>query len=331
MTFRYVVYGLNLVSDAPIRGCAERNDASSGLPTVRISHGAFPVSVRRAIEANSHSYFSSRRRTATGIPLLAIEQLGQAQWFRFRCGNGTEFVLDVAELTLWQRTPVGLVDEDTERYLLGPVLGFVLARRGITCLHASCVALGDDAIALAGESGRGKSTTAFALTRFGVEMVSDDILPLLEVPAGFDAIPGYPGIGLRPSGDGGLTVEARNSTSSRGKHFIRAGVDFRGFRAEPARLGAIYILGARSDLSEAPCIGALQSRQALYELLRNTYTSRIDRSMRHVEFSFLGKVVSRLPVRLVTPHTSLDRLDALCDSILQDFSSATSDRRLTVR
>ena len=41
-------------------------------------------------------------------------------------------------------------------------MGFVMLLRGIVCLHASAIAIDDEAIALLGPAGSGKSTTAAA-------------------------------------------------------------------------------------------------------------------------------------------------------------------------
>lgn len=65
--------------------------------------------------------------------------------------------------------------------LVGPlagasILSVVLALRGRTAMHASCVAIGSKAVAIIGLSGAGKSTLSAALCSGGAALVSDDLL-----------------------------------------------------------------------------------------------------------------------------------------------------------
>jgi dephospho-CoA kinase len=50
--------------------------------------------------------------------------------------------------------------------------------RGVVCLHASAVAIGDEAIALLGPAGSGKSTTAAAFAERGYSVLAEDVVTL---------------------------------------------------------------------------------------------------------------------------------------------------------
>jgi hypothetical protein len=60
--------------------------------------------------------------------------------------------------------------------LAGTVSAFILALRGHTVLHASCVAIDGAALAFVGQSGRGKSTVAALMCVGGAQLVTDDVL-----------------------------------------------------------------------------------------------------------------------------------------------------------
>ena len=96
------------------------------------------------------------------------------------------------------RWPDSSTLEDAATYLLGPVLGFVLRLRGITCLHASAVAVGDRAIALMGPANAGKSTTAAGFSRMGFPVLADDIVALSEPDEILRVQPAYPQLRLWP-------------------------------------------------------------------------------------------------------------------------------------
>ena len=81
---------------------------------------------------------------------------------------------------------------------MGPVIAFTLRLRGVTCLHASCVAVDDRAIALLGRPGAGKSTTAAAFAQLGYSVLSDDVVVLDDRNGQFRVQPGYPRVNLWP-------------------------------------------------------------------------------------------------------------------------------------
>jgi hypothetical protein len=75
--------------------------------------------------------------------------------------------------------PVSGVHPDLLSVLVGgPLLAFVLTRRGETVLHASAVQVGGAALGFIGGSGMGKSTMATLLCAAGARLVTDDVLRL---------------------------------------------------------------------------------------------------------------------------------------------------------
>ena len=92
--------------------------------------------------------------------------------------DGTRFALERRGNEVFADWPDPLTLEDVAPYLVGPVLGVVLRLRGMVPLHASAVSIGDQAIALVGPAGAGKSTTAAAFARCGYRVISDDVVAL---------------------------------------------------------------------------------------------------------------------------------------------------------
>ena len=79
----------------------------------------------------------------------------------------------------------------------GLLIGFLLGLRGEFVLHASAVEFDGVAIAIAGDSGRGKSTLAALLCAAGARLVADDVLrfDLTGTPR---CLVGVPELRLRP-------------------------------------------------------------------------------------------------------------------------------------
>ncbi len=73
------------------------------------------------------------------------------------------------------------------------VMASVLRHRGALVLHATTVATAQGAVAIAGDSGAGKSTTAAALLQVGGRLVADDVTALVPLAGGgLSVLPGIP-------------------------------------------------------------------------------------------------------------------------------------------
>lgn len=83
--------------------------------------------------------------------------------------------------------------------LHGSVLAWWLNLRSEPVLHASAVAIGDEALAFMGASGMGKSTLATLLCSAGASLVTDDLLRLQPVGADFRCHWGTGEVRLRPN------------------------------------------------------------------------------------------------------------------------------------
>lgn len=132
---------------------------------------------------------------------------------------------------------------DIRVFLLGTVFGILCFRRGLLPLHASCVRVGDRAIALAGPSGMGKSTLAAALLRRGHAVLADDVTVLdLTAAEGVRVLPAFPRLKLWRDAAARLDIPIQGLERSRVTldkyHFPIADA----FCAEPLPLSAVFHL-----------------------------------------------------------------------------------------
>jgi hypothetical protein len=84
-----------------------------------------------------------------------------------------------------------------QRLLIGQVLPAAAALRGYEVLHASAVALGDQAVGFAGGTGLGKSSLALRLIQSGATLVAEDVLTVQERGGRLLAEPGAAMVNLR--------------------------------------------------------------------------------------------------------------------------------------
>lgn len=317
-------YGLRIFSSLPIPGLTVVSDVSEA--DVRVWLQSTPRLMREALDSAS-DWYVSYYRDEKNEPSLKVWRLDDGGWYRLRYCDGTEFFIAGSGSEVWATWPDSLTLEDTATYLLGPVFGFLLRLRGVTCLHASAIAVGDQAIALLGPAGAGKSTTAAAFAKLGYPVLSEDVVALEDRGDRFLTQPGYPVIRLWPESVNAL-YGAPDALPLMTPNWDKRYLDLTGkgypFQRKQLPVAAIYILDERRDDPAAPFIEAVVPQDALVVLVANAYTNYLlDHEMRAREFDLLGRLVKNKPVRRVTPHADATKLPQLCQVILDDFHSLT--------
>ena len=238
--------------------------------------------------------------------------------------DGTQFLVDKTGTNIWASWPSDtLTLEDTATYLLGPIMGFVLLLRGRVSLHASAVAIENEAVAIVGPAGSGKSTTAAAFADLGYRVLSEDVVTLKEDGDSFWVQPGYPCIRLWPESVEALYgsgADLPRLTPTWEKRFLDLNQSRYRFEIDPLPLSAIYVVDSRED-EDAPRVQPLSQAQALMCLVANTYsTNLMNREMRGKEFKVLTRLLETATVRRLIPHTDPARISDLCQTIVEDFN-----------
>lgn len=326
----YRTYGLSFFSNTPIPGLLPE-PASKERADVTLEIGAEPEWVGQAMRLPSFCYHQVPAEPLTNDPAFIVTAMGAMEFFELTYTDGTRFVVDGAGTRMWGTWTPPLVLEDLATYLLGPVLGFVLRRRRVTPLHASAVNVGGHAIVLSGAAQAGKSTTAAALALRGVPVLCEDVAALKEERGRFSAEPGYPRVCVWPDAVQKLLGHEDalpRLTPNWEKRFLSLDGVLAKFEAERLPLGAVYLFAGRTEQSNAPRLEELGPREALLELVQNTYMNwLLDRKQRAEEFDLLARLAERVPVRRIVPHQDAARLGALCELILGDAARLCAEGR----
>jgi hypothetical protein len=316
-SYRCSIYGLGVVANSAIPGVPTSTIASED---IRISFGSLPAWLHEVGDTQIETSYIADYKSPCGEPALRVFRVLDGQYYRFRYADETEFVIDNAGSEVWAAWREPLTIEDTATYLLGPVMGFVMLLRGVVCLHASAVAIGDEAIAFLGPAGSGKSTTAAAFAERGYSVLAEDVVTLDDRGDRFLVRPGYPCIRLWPAAVKALygsETHLPKLTPNWDKRYLELSENF---QREPLRVGAIYHLGERRHDGGAPFVQALDRADGLMSLVANTYATKLmDKQMRAREFELLTRVVKNVRLRRLTPHADPARLDDLCTRIIADF------------
>ena len=321
VSYSYRAYGLGINSLSPIQAL---ESALSDLPQsdLEFEDGFEPDWTRALLSLPAKILARKLEPPGVAEPSFVLTQRGEEQGFELDYSDGARFVVDGAAKRVWGSYRPPLTADDMAVYFLGPVMGFLLRRRHITCLHSSAVEFRGHAICLCGDAGVGKSTTAAALALRGLPVMAEDIVPLEETEQGFLAVPGYPRVCLWPE-----SVQML-AGSSDALPLISAGWEKRylpldgkcaKFAAGKLPLGLVYVFANRVDDAGGPRIERLTPRDALLELVRNTYMNWVlGREQRAIEFETLCRLVEQTPVRRIVPHADPGELAGLCDLILRD-------------
>lgn len=155
-SFPFSFFGLRFLSSEPVPdhvGLAE----ADGEPAISVEFGVVPR------QLSSPQYRDDTVQASADEYLLHFPGIG-----RLYVRGG--------ELIVAERIP-GAPDGDDGlwRLILGAGATIAGFRRGMTPLHASAVAAGENCVAFAGQSSAGKSTLAALLTTLGFPLFSDDL------------------------------------------------------------------------------------------------------------------------------------------------------------
>lgn len=313
------IYGLGLQVNVPIAGLAGL--AAARNIDVLISLGSLPRDLGPLSEATMCHV--SSEQDEHGEPDRTMSRLPESGYFRFDYSDGTVIVVDDEGSRVWATWPETASVEDTAIYLLGPILGFVLRLRGVTCLHASAIAVDGRAIALLGPAGAGKSSTAAAFARLGYPVLTDDVAAIVDHGDNFEVQPAYPRLRLWPESVQSLfgSVEALpRIVPNWDKRYLDLNSPGYRFQHKPLPLAAIYSLDERSTGPAMPGIEPVESRAGLMTLVANTYGGYlIDKPRRAAEFELLGRLDRITPLRRVRPSANFSRIPELCEAIVHDF------------
>jgi hypothetical protein len=206
-------------------------------------------------------------------------------------------------------------DSQIHTYLFGPAFAVLAQQRGQPALHSSAIEIGDGAIAVAGHSGAGKSTTVRRLMEHGHRFLTDDQL-IVEPGTGI-AHRSYPSTKMWADTAallGKPIDEAAQVRPGIDKYHFAAADQF-AERSMPLR--AIFILAPDANIAE-PDARRLPLPEAIGTLSRFVHYAEIARAMgaEPVMLRWAARIAGRVPVYLVRRPENPAKVEALIDLLL---------------
>ena len=313
--YRYRVLGLVLETSRMIPGLIPT--ASSQQSDVSVSFEGLPTWFGGRLLAGCHPTVIQE----LAYLRVAVYRTTAGTYWHFQRTDDTEYLVGNAGRDVWisWRDPVTFAEVCPD--LFAPVFSLLLQFRGRTPLHASVVTIDGRAIAFIGPGGAGKSTTAAKFAQLGYAVLSEDVLNVLSEGKEFNALPGYPVLHLWPQAAAMFRGLADSPAyQMRGEDSVRIDLQADARRSEisPSPIAAIYVLKPRMKDHAAPYIEPLEPRAAFLELLANTLGPPLNAEARARSFAFVARVAADVPLRKVVPHSEPDRLERMCELIVDD-------------
>ena len=293
--YTYYYGGLTFQSAVALPLMPHKAPASSA--DVDVTFGPLPEALAECLRAKPHF-----QMYADGTAILR-----SPDGIRLMFYNGRSLRIEV---------PEGLDARLVQSWLIGPGLGLILHQRGMPPLHACAVSKAGRALAIAGDSGAGKSTTARALMERGYDLMAED--QAVIDPASPTLFPGVPdlrrwAVAARQYGE--KTDERARVGAHEDKFTISA--SRARFDHTPRPLTALFLLS--SDPAEQPVSRRLSGGAAAHALHRHIFRQRLATFMGHGAemFRWATTLAAQVPVFEVRRPHDLSRLDALAAHLEQ--------------
>ena len=293
--YTYDCYGLTIRSDLELPELGSFD--ASPVPDIVIENGPVGVRPGSAIELPWGLW---RDGDVCGIDIPGVA--------RYEVSRGERIVVD--------RAP-SADDRDVRLYLLGTMLGAIMMQRGHLVLHGNAIRVGSSAAVVVGRSGSGKSTLAAEFARRGLDLLSDDVVP---VDATGRALPGYPRIKLWDDALESLGLDAASYERITGKR-AKYHVPISRGRLAALPLRWIYALetqdGPELELSRVSGVAA-------FDLLHeHTYRRELiaDRASSWLHLQQCGRVIEQARVVRVIRSAATMTAASTADAILADIDT----------
>ena len=321
MSALHTIYGLLLESSVPVPGLPLASRSIE--PDIRVYVQQPESPIRSAPQlAPGDVVYSSPETNDRGAPMLRVAKLASGDYFGFWYGDGASFAVQRDGREIWADWTDRSTLEDACVYLVGPVLAFAIRLRGMTCLHASAVAVDGRAIALLGGPGAGKSTTAAAFALSGFAVLSDDVVVLSESDGRLLVQPGYPRVNLWPESVrllSGSDDALPRITPTWEKQYLPLDRNGRRFAEKPLPLAGIYFLDDREPELALPAIEEFSGSKMFLSLVAHAYVNYLlDGEMLGRDFDMFRRLTKSVPVRRVRRPADFSCFPELCVAIAAD-------------
>lgn len=230
---------------------------------------------------------------------------------KYRVQNGNIITIEAEK---------GVSENEVRLFLYGSAFAALFHQRGMMPLHATTVYNNDGAIAFAGNSGAGKSTTSFSLIETGkFNLVSDDITILHYKDDKIQVQPGMPHVKLwadvlEYSSKDISTLKNIRSEIQKYRYPVESQ-----FSDQPVELRALYFLSSQhqKEVTLTPVTGTEKFNLLQNNIFRSQFIT--GKEMQEKYFRLTTAVLQKVKVfRLIRPRQGITN-EAVRDKVIQSL------------
>lgn len=296
----YSVYGLVISSEIELPDLGDPLvDSAHPDVTIRIGPLAPPAD---SVPLLAHGLWRSGEACGVAVDDVA----------RYEARAGREILVDPAP---------GADPAAVRLFLLGTMMGALMMQRGNLVLHGNAIRIGNSCAVVVGHSGAGKSTLAAEFAGRGIDVLSDDVVPVDQHGM---ALTGYPRIKLWDDALERLGISTSGLTRIHTSH-EKFQLPLERGQSAPVRLRWIYVLERHSgtELRLEPVRGATSFSLLHEHTYRNELVHGTEPVAQHLQQC--ARVVSTARVtRVVRPATTMTA-EATATAILADIAEDSQE------
>lgn len=245
--------------------------------------------------------------------------------WRFRASERNDLVLQVRIERQQLVLETNARAQSFPRWFHAWLLPLWLEWSGLPCLHANALQLRQQLVAVAGPSGRGKTTLSLALREQGFALHSDDLIALhLDEQYRFLGYPGPPRLHLYPDSSAffldGQRVDCPAVPLGSPKRLVSYSASM---VTGAMPLAAVLYLDRRDDDSTTVSLSRLASADALVESLRNGVTEEMPQAIGVApqRLQRLAAFASTVPAYRCSYPSGYGQLDQVAATIKNQLTS----------
>lgn len=295
----FLLYGWRVQSELPVPEGLAWNDSERPVD-INIRLGKVPDALDEPIQVT---------------PFLQIAGNGDC---RLEIATAGRYLIRQGREVIVQPAPTA-TSAEINLFLFGSVLGLLCHQRGLFPLHASCVRIGDGAVAFCGSSGAGKSTLAASLVQRGHLLVSDDVTAIDTASVrGPLVLPGVPRMRLWLDSLEALAVPSGQLERDRielQKYAVPV-TKIGGFLRNPLPLKAIFMLRS-TNMPDLDGALPIQPMETIAQLTEHIYRRRHAFALGRQQelFHETVRIKASVPIKCLARQLDLGQLDAVATMV----------------